>query len=141
MAQGVEWDKEKVIEQLRPFFQLGCNVRKACSYAGIPQPTVATWIMNDPLLQLKINVWQHEMSIKSRKVWNKAIEDGSITQAVDWLRVKEKEEFGNKTEIDLKGEITSHHFTPERLAELEALLVLKQSANSEMNKNDTKTAL
>ena len=63
MAQGTPWNKQKVIDALEPLLKRGFTVRRACRYAGIPQPTIATWIRKDPELQLKFNVWRGEPDI------------------------------------------------------------------------------
>lgn len=106
MAQGKPRDKEEVIEILRPYFQLGCSVNKACKSAGIPQSTVQTWIDNDDDLRLKIGAWQDEITMLSRKAIRTAIEGNNIVPALEWLKRKEKDEFSDKTETDItsKGE-------------------------------------
>lgn len=112
MAQGKEWeDKDKIItEVLKPLFQLGYSVRKACLYAGIPQQTVDTWIQNDTTLRLNINRWQNEVSIKARKnivaeVLGKDAPEGlrddkaSIATSHVWLRSREKEDWTERSEV------------------------------------------
>lgn len=99
MAQGKEWNKEEVIETLRPYLQMGCSVSKACNYAGIPQSTVATWISDDEELRLKITAWQNEVNAKARKVWIQSIENNDSTAARSWLQAKEKEEFAERKEV------------------------------------------
>ena len=107
MSQGKAWNKEEVIEVLSTFLKLGCSVNKACNYAGIPQSTVQTWLENDEELRLKVGAWQNEMSTQARKVWKKAIEENQSNAAIQWLERKEKEEFSNRTDIKLEGELTS----------------------------------
>lgn len=98
MAQGKEWNQEEVIRTLEPFFRLGCNIRKACEYGGIPYTTVHTWISNDEELRIKITAWQHEISAQARRVWKKAIDEGQANAATQWLQKKEKDEFSERTE-------------------------------------------
>lgn len=99
MAQGKEWNRDEVIAILEPYFKLGCNVAKACSYAGIPRTTVQTWIENDELLRLKVEGWQNEMSVQARKNWRAKLEAGDYLAADNWLSKKEKDEFSGRTEL------------------------------------------
>lgn len=98
MAQGKEWNRDEVIEILKPFFKLGCNVTKACNYAGVPRTTVQTWIEDDEELRLKVTGWQNEMSNLARKNMKKALEDGDKQTSLEWLKRKEKDEFSERTE-------------------------------------------
>ena len=98
MSQGKEWNRDEVIKVLEPYFKLGCNVAKACSYSGIPRTTVQTWIENDEELRLKVFSWQNEISAQARKVIKKAVEDNQVSVAQDWLKRKEKDEFSERTE-------------------------------------------
>lgn len=99
MAQGKEWDKDEVIEILKPFFKQGCNVTKACAYAGIPRTTVQTWIENDEVLRLKVGVWQNEPNHLARSNWLAKMAEGDFDSAKEWLRRKEKDEFSERTEL------------------------------------------
>ncbi len=99
MAQGKEWNKDEVIEILRPYFQLGCNVTKACAYAGVSRTTVQTWIEDDEILRLKVQGWQNEMSTQARRNWKNKLDAGDFTAANEWLSKKEKDEFSNRTEL------------------------------------------
>lgn len=98
MSQGKAWNKEEVIEILKPYFELGCSVNKACNYAGIPQSTVQTWIDDSEELRLKIGSWQNVMSTQARRVWKKALDENQANAATEWLRRKEKDEFSDRTE-------------------------------------------
>lgn len=101
MSQGKAWNKEEVIEILKPYFQLGCSVNKACKHAGIAQSTVQTWIDNDEELRLKIDAWQGEVSVAARKALRTAIESNNVAPAIEWLKRKEKDEFSDRTETDI----------------------------------------
>ena len=103
MSQGKEWNKDEVIEILKPFFKLGCDVAKACNYAGIPRTTVQTWIEKDESLRLKVNVWRNELGFKARNIWAERLEKGDFNAAHEWLRKKEKDEFSDRTEITGAG--------------------------------------
>lgn len=106
MAQGKAWNKEKVIEQLKEFLQLGYSVNKACNLSGIAQSTVQTWIDNDEALRLKITSWQNEPNVLARRNWIEALKKGNPTKygedkytpSKDWLERKEKDEFSLRQE-------------------------------------------
>jgi hypothetical protein len=111
MAQGKEWNKEKIIyEVLKPLFKLGYSVRKACIYAGIPNTTVDTWLKDDAELRLEINVWQNEVSIKARKNITARVlgkdapndmkdEKADVAMSHVWLRAREKEDWAERSEV------------------------------------------
>lgn len=101
MAQGRAWNKEEVTEILRPFFELGCSVTKACKYAGIAQQTVDTWIQEDDELRLKIESWQNIINEKARATLKEGIEKGDKNSAQWWLERREKDDFSPKTETEL----------------------------------------
>ena len=103
MAQGKAWNKEEVVEVLRPFFELGCDIAKACRYAGIPRPTVETWVLEDNELRLKIEAWQNSINMKAREALKEGIEKGDKSSAEWWLERREKEDFSPKTETELSS--------------------------------------
>lgn len=98
MAQGKQRNKEEVIRSLEPYFKLGCNVKKACAYAGIPYTTVDTWIQGDDDLRVKITAWQSEMSAQARRNWHRSLQEGNPQATLEWLKRKEKDEFSERTE-------------------------------------------
>lgn len=98
MAQGKAWDKNEVIEVLKPFFKMGCNVTKACRYAGIAQSTVQTWIEEDEELRLKINAWQSEPNALARANWLAKMAEGDYAASKDWVSKREKDEFADRVE-------------------------------------------
>jgi hypothetical protein len=98
MSQGKRWDKEKVLEVLRPFFELDYSVNKACDFAGIPSPTVHTWILDDEELRLKIQAWRGSGACAARKVILTEIKKGNREDSKWWLERREKNDFSTKTE-------------------------------------------
>lgn len=99
MAQGIPRKKEEVIEALRPYFQLGCSVLKACKYGGVPQSTVQTWIDNDEDLRVKITGWQNEINAKARANWRARVAGGDYGASKDWLERNEKDDFSIRSEM------------------------------------------
>lgn len=143
MSQGKEWDKEKTIEILKPLFELDYSVTKACKIAGIPQSTVATWIMNDQILQLKINYWRGKINREARENWVKAIKEGKLTKfgrdkytpAKEWLERRERNEFSLKSEVDVKKEtevkLTTEEFEKADKIMKEAIKTYGDTADSQ----------
>jgi hypothetical protein len=101
MAQGIARNKEEVLEVLRPYFQLGCSVNKACKYAGIPESTVDTWLAADDDLRAKVVAWQNEINAKARANWRAKIASGDFEPSKQWLERTEKDDFSIKTETDI----------------------------------------
>lgn len=99
MAQGNARNKEDSIRVLEDFFKLGCSIKKACEYAGIPYTTVHTWILNDEALRMQVTAWQNELGVRSRRNWAKSIQKGSLRSSQEWLSKKEKDEFSERKEL------------------------------------------
>lgn len=99
MAQGIAWDKEKVIEALKPYFQLGCSVTKACKYAGLAESTFQTWVGDEPELRVKITGWQNEINAKARQNWRAKVAAGEFDASKQWLERTEKDEFSLRSEV------------------------------------------
>lgn len=98
MAQGKAYNKEEVIRSLEPYFKLGCNIKKACDYAGVPYTTVHTWVSNDEELRIKITAWQNELNLAARRVYATKIAADDFQAADKWLSKREKDEFSDRTE-------------------------------------------
>jgi len=101
MAQGKEWEKEKVVEALKPYFQLGYTVNRACELAGFPSSTLKTWLMTDDELRLKIRSWQGQIGAKARENVMKGIKQGSQEDSKWWLErnIQERKEFSTRAEM------------------------------------------
>lgn len=106
MAQGVEWNREEVVELLRPYFQLGYNIHKACTLAQFPHSTFFTWLEQDDLLRKKVDAWQGMVSAKARENKAKEIKAGDSKSSEWWLE-RMDEDFSTKTKqsVDFKGEL------------------------------------
>lgn len=97
MAQGIAWDKEKVVQALEPYFKLGCTRRKACKYAGFDHSVLVRWEQKHPELTPKIDAWISEPNEAARRAWIGKIKEGDYTAAKDWLDRIEKDDFSTKT--------------------------------------------
>jgi len=105
--QGKAWDKDKVVEVLKPYFLRGNNVNKACMKAGIAASTFKTWLENDPELRLKVDNWRSQVNEKAREVWIKHIQDGDYKAAKEWLERHpgERGDFSPLQNINHTGDI------------------------------------
>jgi len=111
MAQGVAWDKDKILnEVLKPYFLLGYSVTKACRLAKIPQSTVDTWIQADDELRLLIESWQGMVSAKARsniveKIQGTEEEPPDVGLSKWWLENVDRDEFKKGIELDTTSEL------------------------------------
>lgn len=101
MAQGYQFNKDEILQSLKPYFLLGMSITKACETLGnIQDQTILNWINDDPSIGVKIKAWQNYLSAKAREVWAARIQEGKdYTAAKEWLERKEKSEFSGRTEL------------------------------------------
>lgn len=92
--KGKRYNKQEIIEVLRPFLELGMSVTRACNCAGIPQSTVATWSSENEVVRLKIASMQNLPTAKALQNIVEKIKDGDLKASMWWLERKEKREFG-----------------------------------------------
>lgn len=108
-------DKEKTLESLRPYFQRGMSITKACEASGVcDDQTIFNWQREDPEISRRITAWQNTVSSKARSLLAEAIttEDATknpltkrerIRLAKWWLRHKERKEFSTRQEVESSG--------------------------------------
>lgn len=101
MAYNEPWNKDEIVEALRPYFECGYSVNKACVLAEFPRTTFATWMKEDKELRQKIKSWQNLTSAKARRNLVNAIEKGDEGTSKWWLERREKNEFSTLTKTDL----------------------------------------
>lgn len=100
MAQGIAWDKEKILKALEPYLKLGMSRRKACIAIGLDSSLLAHWEEKEPELSVKINAWVNEPNISARKLLVEKIQGGSKAIAQWWLERKERKEFSTRQEVE-----------------------------------------
>lgn len=117
-------DKEKTLETLRPYFERGMSITKACEASGIcDDQTIFNWIKDDelnggtnPSLSSRIKAWQNTVSTAARNLIAEGITETDpkkaplakrerIRLARWWLRHKERKEFSTRQEIENSGSI------------------------------------
>lgn len=94
-------DHEKTLESLRPYFQLGMSITKACETSGVcDDQTILNWIKEDPSISSRIKAWQNYVSQRARTVIADKINEQNDPDAAKWwLERKEKKEFSTRSEV------------------------------------------
>lgn len=101
MARGKQRNKKKTLEILKPYFQRGCSVKRACAYAGIPQQTVDTWINKDEELRLQITCWQNTVNITAREIIAQEILTKKDVAMAQWWIIKTEDEMKDTKNVNL----------------------------------------
>jgi len=96
----IHYDREKTLEDLKPYFLLGMSIDKACQTSGILDgDTVYRWC-KDFEVRKRVEAWQNYVSSKAREVWaNEVNEKKNYTASKEWLERKEKGEFAPRSEV------------------------------------------
>lgn len=96
----VNLDKEKTLELLRPYFERGWSITRACETSGLcDDQTILNWIKDDISIRAKIKSWQRLISDAAVDVWKaKIINDKDYQASKEWLERKEKSEFSTRSE-------------------------------------------
>ena len=107
MAQGKAYTKEQrqvILESLKPYLQLGYSRVKACQFIGFDNSLLGKWAKDDEALSMKLMGWENEVSVLARKnLRNKIekLEDSALS--LEWLRAKDRQEFGKNVDITSEG--------------------------------------
>lgn len=118
------FDKEAVIERLKPFFKLGCSIHLAGQYAGIDPQVVYRWMKDDEDVKILIEQWQGEISAKARANWREKIASGDYQASKEWLErnFRERGEFSQKFSLD----ITTRDASLEEIPDEQLIRVLQR---------------
>lgn len=107
MAQGKAWKKEeknRIIQSLREYLELGYSRNKACEFIGLTPSTLSNWVKADNSLGMKLTGWQNKVNIQARKNIVEAIEneqgekDTKKETSKWWAERKMKADFSTRTE-------------------------------------------
>lgn len=105
MSRGKAWNKQKVLETLKPYFLLGYSITKACNIAGFDPSLVYRWADKDEEIALKIKAWQNKVSAKAREVVvNAILHDQDDQIARWWLERVERTDFAKPNRVELTGQ-------------------------------------
>ena len=117
----------EVIKQLEEVAALDGTVEEMAFYAGVHRDTVYLWLKEDDVLSDRIRELRQRPVLKARQTVNAKMGE-SYANAVDYLKRKKKDEFGDSHDITTKGEAVTT--TPEILAKLDAI---EQQLKKEMS--------
>lgn len=108
MAKGVPYDRDKVLQSLKPFFLLGYTKRKACLLAKLEPSNLTRWEKDDPSIAIEIQAWQGSIGAKAREAVARSItgdpENGvapNVEVSKWWLERMERDSFSTRVENDL----------------------------------------
>lgn len=87
-------------QQLFNYLSIGTPIGKCCQLLGIAESTVYNRMQWDKEFEKNVNLSRQTMSLKARNNVNKALENGNLQMTTWYLERKERDEFGNKVEID-----------------------------------------
>lgn len=127
-------DKKEVVKKLREAFAIGADARAACAYAEITHATFYNWCEADPKLKEEFDRLREKPMLKAYQTIAKNLD--SVETAKWYAEKKRRKEFGNVSQLELKGDV-NHNVTvsPEALAlsqkyteELRQLYQRKQEA-------------
>lgn len=110
MAQGKAFTKEqreRIIESLKYYLELGYSRAKACKFIGFDETTLSKWVVNDESLSMKLTSWENAINVRARANIRDNIERGDVNDSKWWSERKEKDEFSTKVEQDINFEPTT----------------------------------
>lgn len=131
----VAWDKDQIVESLRPYFQLGYNIHKACQLARFPRSTFQTWVDADDELRQKVESWQGLVNSKARENIARKVQEGDTGESKWWLE-KMDADFKPKSSVDLtnKGEKFEKNELPKELTDKLTNILEEEMREHELNK-------
>lgn len=98
--KGKAYDKEKILQAMKPLFELGYTREKVCTLMQFNRTTLDTWELNDPSMRMMIDSWiETPTQIARQNVVTRMIE-GDDNVSKWWLERRDKESFSTRTEMD-----------------------------------------
>lgn len=52
-------EKERIVESLKPFLEMGYSRKKSCAFIGFDDTTLGKWLQNDAGLSAKVVSWEN----------------------------------------------------------------------------------
>jgi len=103
-------DRDKILALLKPYFQRGLTIHKACEKSGIvDDETIHRWIDEDINIAKEIKVWQNTPTMAALDMVTGALMDSKnknftkrerMRLAKWWLSRKERDDFSTRVEND-----------------------------------------
>lgn len=109
-GMGVELSKVAVIEKLSVHFMHGLTIKKACNAHNVKTNwmdyisplTVSEWYTQFPAVSEYIDALRESGEVLSHKNWIDNIRAGNFQAAREWLKVKDKENYGDTADTGPK---------------------------------------
>ncbi len=95
---------KEIIDKLEYVFSLGGTDKEACFYAGISHQTLYDYQNLHPEFIERKEALKENPILKARKTVVEKLEE-NYSNAMDYLKRKKKDEFSEKHEIEVEGEI------------------------------------
>lgn len=92
-----------VVQKLEQAFAIDATIEEACSYAGIARQTYYDYIEKNPEFSDRIADLRNRPVLKARQTVVQKLGE-SYGSAMDYLKRKRKQEFGDTTDITTGGE-------------------------------------
>lgn len=101
-GKGIELDKRATLDKLQPYFMYGMAIKKAVNAHNaktnwtdyISPLTIRDWYTEIPAVADIIDAWRESGEVQAHKTWFDAMRAGNYQAAREWLKVKDKEEYG-----------------------------------------------
>lgn len=129
--RGVSKNKMATLEKLKPYFQGGLTINRACAGFNsqnhgrdyIARSTIQSWHEKDPEVRQIIDAWKDIPNVLARQTWVKQIQAGNYQAAKEWLERREPKEFSTRLELTGAGGVPlGVQLSPEEQAVLDAVL-------------------
>lgn len=88
-----------IIDTLKPYLELGYDLKNACVMACQTYETIWRWVAADEVLKAKIKSWQNLVNVRARKNVVKEINNGDADRSAWWLERREKHDFSTRKEM------------------------------------------
>lgn len=96
--QGKAYDKDEILQSLKPYFMLGYNRTRACTLALFNPTTLSNWEAADATITVQINAWIEYANHKARSNVVESIEKGDKDLSKWWLERKDRNDFATRQE-------------------------------------------
>lgn len=98
---------EEIVQKLEEAFLQGLSDREACIYANIAPSTFYDYCSSHGEFSERKELLKENLKMKAKMNLARSIEDGNMTQSIWYLERKCKDEFSQKQEVELSGEINN----------------------------------
>lgn len=109
IGQKVTKMSDEVIGKLEYAFSIDCTIAEACFYADINPDTYYTWVKKFPKLSERFEELRNQPVLTARTTLINNLGRPGI--ALEYLKKKRREEFGDVSKLELEGKIQTEDIT------------------------------